>query len=170
MGIKLIPACRFPFICCMVFALNQSNHVGIGLKGIWRKFSLEKLLILAIFSIYWPNCKLLDQKAYWGLIWHPRAPLKVPVVALDLARHHFLVYVCLGGVIGEKIENLAVKSDYEAVLVFKLFCFTYHVPSLQWFTQGLVKGAKLWISLLLFLTWREYFYSQPTHFSSQPKK
>ena len=25
-------------------------------------------------------------------------------------------------------------------------------------------------SLLLFLTWREYFYSQPTHFSSQPKK
>ena len=26
------------------------------------------------------------------------------------------------------------------------------------------------ISLLLFLTWTEYFYSQPTHFSSQPKK
>ena len=25
-------------------------------------------------------------------------------------------------------------------------------------------------SLLLFSTWREYFYSQPTHFSSQPKK
>ena len=25
-------------------------------------------------------------------------------------------------------------------------------------------------SLLLFLTWREYFYSQPTHFSNQPKK
>ena len=25
-------------------------------------------------------------------------------------------------------------------------------------------------SLLLFLTWREYFYSQLTHFSSQPKK
>ena len=25
-------------------------------------------------------------------------------------------------------------------------------------------------SLLLFLTWRAYFYSQPTHFSSQPKK
>ena len=25
-------------------------------------------------------------------------------------------------------------------------------------------------SWLLFLTWREYFYSQPTHFSSQPKK
>ena len=25
-------------------------------------------------------------------------------------------------------------------------------------------------SLLSFLTWREYFYSQPTHFSSQPKK
>ena len=25
-------------------------------------------------------------------------------------------------------------------------------------------------SLLSFSTWREYFYSQPTHFSSQPKK
>ena len=25
-------------------------------------------------------------------------------------------------------------------------------------------------SLLLISTWREYFYSQPTHFSSQPKK
>ena len=25
-------------------------------------------------------------------------------------------------------------------------------------------------SLLLFLTWREYFYSQQTHFSSKPKK
>ena len=25
-------------------------------------------------------------------------------------------------------------------------------------------------SLLLFSTWRKYFYSQPTHFSSQPKK
>ena len=31
-GIKLIPACSFPFICCMVFALNQSNQIGIGLK------------------------------------------------------------------------------------------------------------------------------------------
>ena len=29
--VKLIPACRFPFICSMVFALNQSNPTGIGL-------------------------------------------------------------------------------------------------------------------------------------------
>ena len=29
---KLIPACRFPFICCMVFTLNQSNLTRIGLK------------------------------------------------------------------------------------------------------------------------------------------
>ena len=38
--------------------------------------------------------------------------------------------------------------------------------------QGLVKGAILFFqkSLLLLSTWREYFYSQPTHFSSQPKK
>ena len=33
MGIKLIPACHFPFICCMVFTLNQSNHIGIGLSS-----------------------------------------------------------------------------------------------------------------------------------------
>ena len=26
------------------------------------------------------------------------------------------------------------------------------------------------LSLLLFLTWREYFYSQPTYYSSQPRK
>ena len=44
------------------------------------------------------------------------------------------------------------------------------------FTQGCMsrscKRSKTFfqISLLLFLTWREYFYSQPTHFSSQPKK
>ena len=28
----MIPACPFPFICCMVFTLNQSTHIGIGLK------------------------------------------------------------------------------------------------------------------------------------------
>ena len=32
MGIKLIPACRFLFIGYMVFALNQSNPNGIGLR------------------------------------------------------------------------------------------------------------------------------------------
>ena len=42
---------------------------------------------------------------------------------LDLASHHFLVYVSLGGVIGEKIENLSLKPDYEAVLDFKHICF-----------------------------------------------
>ena len=38
--------------------------------------------------------------------------------------------------------------------------------------QGLVKGAILCFRNLYFLfsTWREYIYSQPTHFSSQPKK
>ena len=148
-----------PQLVKVLLSISRISNILLGMGFNDSFISLGKLLILAIFSVFWPNC--LTQKAYWGLIWHPRAPLKVPVVALDLARHHFLVYVCLGGVIGEKIENLAVKSDYEAVLVFKLFCFTYHVPSLQWFTQGLVKGAKLWISLLLFLTWREYFYSQP---------
>ena len=47
---------------------------------------------------------------------------------LDLASHYFLVYVSLGGVIAEKIENLALKSDYEAVLDFKLICFTNYGP------------------------------------------
>ena len=45
-------------------------------------------------------------------------------MALDLARHNFWVYVSLGGVIGEKIENLALKSDFEAVLDLNLICFT----------------------------------------------
>ena len=50
-------------------------------------------------------------------------------MALDLARHNFWVYVSLGGVIGEKIENLALKSDYEAVLDLKLVCFKNYGPS-----------------------------------------
>ena len=41
-----------------------------------------------------------------------------------MANHHFLDYVSLGGVIGEKIENLALKSDFEAVLDLNLICFT----------------------------------------------
>ena len=39
-----------------------------------------------------------------------------------MANHYFLDFVSLGGVIGEKIENLALKSDFEAVLYFKLCC------------------------------------------------
>ena len=41
-----------------------------------------------------------------------------------MANHHFLDYVSLGVVIGEKIENLALKSDLEAVLDLNLICFT----------------------------------------------
>ena len=37
---------------------------------------------------------------------------------LDLASHHFLVYVSLGSN-WRKIENLPLKPDYEAVLDFK---------------------------------------------------
>ena len=47
---------------------------------------------------------------------------------LDLASHHFLVYVSLGGEIGEKIENLPLKPDYEAVLDFKHICFINYGP------------------------------------------
>ena len=46
---------------------------------------------------------------------------------LDLASH-FLVYVSLGGVIGEKIENLPLKPDYETVLDLKHICFINYGP------------------------------------------
>ena len=45
MGIKLIPACCFSFICGMIFTLNQSDPTWIGLSNtiltkiwIWSKF------------------------------------------------------------------------------------------------------------------------------------
>ena len=47
---------------------------------------------------------------------------------LDLASHHFLVYVSLGGVIGEKNENLPLKLDFEAVLDFKRNFFINYGP------------------------------------------
>ena len=68
--------------------------------------------------------KFLHQKAYWGHIWHPRAPKKVPLWPLDLVSHHFLVNMSLEVVTSEKIENLALKPDFGAVLGFKLICFT----------------------------------------------
>ena len=37
-GIKLISACQFPFICGMVFALNQSNPTRIGLRSSGKIF------------------------------------------------------------------------------------------------------------------------------------
>ena len=43
---------------------------------------------------------------------------------LDLISHYFWVYVSLEGVISEKIENMALKPDFEAVLDLKLICFT----------------------------------------------
>ena len=45
-----------------------------------------------------------------------------------MANHHFLDYVSLGGVIGEKIENLALKSVYEAVLDLSFFVLPNMVP------------------------------------------
>ena len=45
-------------------------------------------------------------------------------MSLDLASHHFWVYVTLWGVFGEKVENLALKSGCEAVVDLKLICFT----------------------------------------------
>ena len=47
---------------------------------------------------------------------------------LDLASHHFWVCVSLGGVIAEKIENLALKSDNEAVLDFNSSALPIMVP------------------------------------------
>ena len=94
---------------------------------------------IASFSHFKPTfAKLLHKRDYWGLIWHPRAPLKVPVGLLDLERHYFWVYVSLGGVIWRKIKNLPQKSDFEAVLQFKLIFFIKYAQksSLQRFTQS----------------------------------
>ena len=41
---KLIPACRFPFNCGMVFTLNQSNHIEIGIKRLSTFFQHHQLL------------------------------------------------------------------------------------------------------------------------------
>ena len=60
--------CRFPFICCMVFALNQSNPKGIGLKTllsnlgfqIWLKFYDTNWFVY--FTVIWvKNWKISDQ-------------------------------------------------------------------------------------------------------------
>ena len=64
MGIKLIPACRFLFIGCMVFALNQSNPTGIGLKTIitpeGSKTDIFSWMMshwyTLITGIFWDNC------------------------------------------------------------------------------------------------------------------
>ena len=44
--------------------------------------------------------------------YNPPSTVLVSVMPLDLASHHFLVYVSLGGEIGEKIENLPLKLAY----------------------------------------------------------
>ena len=52
--------------------------------------------------------------------------IKVPSRPLDLVIHHFWVYVSLEVVISEKIEILALKPDFEAVLDFKLKHASYY--------------------------------------------
>ena len=65
--------------------------------------------------------------------------------------------------------------------VTAIFLGTFHQPQNNirsiWNEDNLLESrsckrsdTKFQKSLLLFLTWREYFYFQPTHFSSQPKK
>ena len=49
-------------------------------------------------------------------------------MALEWARHDFWIYASQGGVIGEKIENLALKSVYEAVLDLSFFVLPNMVP------------------------------------------
>ena len=48
----------------------------------------------------------------------------------DLAGHHFWVYASLGGVIGEKMENFALKSDYKIVFGLQAHLF-YQLLSLK---------------------------------------
>ena len=120
MGFILTTTCDHLIIYSKDLKYFTLNVILSHLYFIWK---------IASFSHFKPTfAKLLHKRDYWGLIWHPRAPLKVPVGPLDLESHYFLVYVSLGGVIGEKIENLALKSDFEAVLDFRLICFSKYAP------------------------------------------
>ena len=56
--------------------------------------------------------KFLHQKAYWGHIWHPRAPQKVPLEPLDLVSHHFWVYMSLEGARSEKNWKYGPKTRF----------------------------------------------------------
>ena len=75
--------------------------------------SLEKWLILAILSLLWPNC---DTKRHTdGLFDIEELPYRYQFGHLIWQITFFGLYE-FGGVIGEKIENLALRSDFEAVL------------------------------------------------------
>ena len=79
------------------------------------------------------------------------------------------------------LSNFSKSDTLCCLSALKIFCFPTNII---WFVFSCcnwsVKIIKPWSckrsdtlfqkSLLLFSIWREYFYSQPTHFSSQPKK
>ena len=67
----------------------------------------------------------------------------------------------------ERLTNNTTHSSIMKLIIENYIPLTCQHTNWKPHTQGLVKGAILLFqkSLLLFLTWREYFYSQPTHFS-----
>ena len=56
---------------------------------------------------------------------------EIPIRPLDLASHQFVVFISLGHVIEEKIENLGLKAGFEAVFDFKLICLTNYAPLIR---------------------------------------
>ena len=59
--------------------------------------------------------------------------------------------------------KLDENNEYDAVRI-------YHGILLNYARICKRRGILFQISILLFSTWREYFYSQPTNFYSQPTK
>ena len=72
-------------------------------------------------------------------------------------------------IINDHITNERIASVWSPKLLTKLWQHHgNHSPSRP---RSCKRSDTLFQkSLLLFLTWREYFYSQPTHFTSQPRK
>ena len=66
---KLIPACSFPFIWCMVFTLNQSNLTIIGLRY------LEYFFYNCHLEVYYKVDRLLSDNS----ILHDNSKLRVSI-------------------------------------------------------------------------------------------
>ena len=82
----------------------------------------------------------------------------------NFIRH--LIYYCVVKYFAPKINDSTYTRPHK-IHAMVLFCN----HSTMYNPRSCKRSETLFqISLLLFLTWREFFYSQPTHFSSQPKK
>ena len=100
---------------------------------------------------------------------------------VDMFRFQLSFQLFTTGSILFLFNNLSMQGGAEEITVGILEGFSFFVNNyLVWFGNcvTLLKPSKVYkrsdtlfqISLLLFSTWREYFYIQPTNFSSQPNK